>query len=235
MTELVSSSSSIEPSSSSSSSSSNASASSSSTNELTSISSLNASSSSSSIANNKLPVQQVSSMDRVHLINFADDFNIEGPIPVILQVAEEEVFRKAPLYGLRLNGTKTNIIVLDVEKTKEISEVAALNPAFRDARISTGGVILGCYIGDEGGTSAFIDKKVRKWASEMEGVIEAGNKDPHGLYTAVTRSILHKPTYTQRGVGGTAEQYKPIEDLICNKFLPSIMGRTTREIQEDDS
>jgi len=104
--------------------------------------------------------------------------------------------------------------------------------SFEHAKVCTGGVILGCYVGDEEGTSAFIDKKVRTWSRELEGVIDMGRKDPHGLYTAVTKSVLHKPTYTQRGLGGNAEQYKPIEDLICNKFLPSIMGRPSREIKE---
>ena len=75
---------------------------------------------------------------------------------------------------------------------------------------------------------------MRSWSQGLEGVLEAGSKDPHGLYTAVTKSILHTPTYVQRGVGGTEEQYRPMEELIRKRFLPCIMGRPTRDMGDDE-
>ena len=116
----------------------------------------------------------------------------------------------------------------------DVKTAVSQSQYFKDSNISTGGVILGCYIGNDAGTSAFIDKKVRSWSQGLEGVLEAGSKDPRGLYTAVTKSILHTPTYVQRGMGGADEQYRPMEDLIRKRFLPCIMGRPTRDIGEDE-
>ena len=104
----------------------------------------------------------------------------------------------------------------------------AASNTFSDTQVARGGIMLGTYIGEDEAAKSFIDAKVEGWTKCLKSVIEAGRKEPDGLYTGVTKSVLRMPNYVQRKMGGDKDQYAPIDDLLQTEFLPSILGDASR-------
>ena len=164
---------------------------------------------------------------------YADDFYVMGPISKVLHAAAD-ITGRGKKYGFHVNPKKSKFICCDPHRVREVMITRAASSTFNNTPVARGGIVLGNYIGEDEAAKDFIDEKVEGWSRCLKSVIEAGREDPHGLYTAVTKSVLRMPNYVQRGMGGAKEQYAPIDDLIQKEFLPSILGDASRVITSDE-
>ena len=113
-----------------------------------------------------------------------------------------------------------------VVKSEYLDEATAL---FQDTgiRITTAGHSI---LGEAVGTPSFVDDylaaKVEMWKEEMEALVNIAEIYPHAAYAAFIHSIKGKWQFIMRTVDNVSKVFQPIEDIITEKFIPALTGRS---------
>eukprot|EP00117_Sycon_ciliatum_P013841 scpid100200/ scgid14345/ len=93
--------------------------------------------------------------------------------------------------------------------------------------IRTGGAR---YLGGAVGQSTFIadnlDSHIASWVREMSLLADISLTQPHAAYSAFVRGMKSKWNYHIRSHPGLASSYRPLDDVINNKYIPTLTGRT---------
>ena len=126
-----------------------------------------------------------------------------------------------PRYGYDINAEKSWLIV----KPDRLDQAKLI---FKDTRINItpeGGRHLGAALGSTSFIAGYIDEKVMKWTSELRELSKIAVTEPHAAYCAFTHGLIGHWTYLCQIMPGVAQLFKPMEDVICTQFIPSLLGR----------
>jgi len=126
-----------------------------------------------------------------------------------------------PGYGYHVNADKTWLVV----KPGLEDDATTL---FGDTNVkvtSIGRPYLGGAIGSETYVSDFLENKVACWSKDLELLSEITASQPHAAYSAFTHGMMSKWSYLSRIFPDIGDHLQPLEDIIRNKFLPTLTGR----------
>ena len=88
---------------------------------------------------------------------------------------------------------------------------------------------LGGYIGKETEVRKLITEKVKKCIEAVEDLAEAAVRYPQDAYVAFIKSLQTEWGYVQRTVSNDGDEFKVLDQVIQNKFLPAVFGRQLSE------
>ena len=58
-----------------------------------------------------------------------------------------------------------------------------------------------------------------------------GENDPQLAYSSFTKALSHRWTFFQRTIKNVSHLFKPLENVIRQKFIPAIIGRQVNDIE----
>ena len=135
-----------------------------------------------------------------------------------------------PDYGYYPNASKTWLVV------KEGKEPEAAT-VFEETGVSIsidGKRHLGAAIGRQAFVDNYVQRKVSEWVNEIEHLSSIAISQPHAAYTAFTHGLAGKWAYIARTIPNVKELFKPLEEVIRKRFLPSITGQNAFGDNERD-
>ena len=71
----------------------------------------------------------------------------------------------------------------------------------------------------------YVQQKINGWVTEEEHLSFIAISQPQAAYVALTHGVITKWTYLARTIPNIADLFKPLEDVIHQRFLPAITGQ----------
>ena len=163
-------------------------------------------------------IVQLKDLDKWIQIWYADDANNCGKLPLLREWFDMLV-TKGPDFGYFPEPSKSILVVAECD----IPEAERL---FSDIgiQICTSSRILGGHVGSSTGRKEYIQQKVLSWVHHVDCLAEAAGSQPQDAYAALTKSLSFEWTFVQRVVQECGDLFEPVEEIICDKFLPQLLG-----------
>jgi hypothetical protein len=158
---------------------------------------------------------------------FADDSTSAGMLSA-LKRWWQHLTAVGPGYGYYPNPSKTTLVV----KAEYVHHATAL---FQDTGIcitTAGHSILGAAVGTPSFVDDYVAAKVEMWKEEIEALVKIAEIYPHTAYAAFIHSIKGKWQFIMRTVDNVGKLIQPIEDIITEKLVPALTGRSHCSIEE---
>ena len=170
--------------------------------------------------------QQVPEVKQVWL---ADDATGAGKLAP-LKEWWVKIAKEGTKFGYHVKPSKSWLVLKDSNKLQQTEEL------FRDFPINItveGKRHLGAAIGTLDFKNKYMSEKVNKWCTEMENLTEVAKSQPHAAYSAFIHGQQHKFTYFLRTIAGISSCLEPLDDIINNKFIPTLFGREVSESERE--
>ena len=152
---------------------------------------------------------------------FADDASAGGHLTDLV-AWWKKLNELGPAFGYYPNASKTWLVVKE-----EHLQLAQELFAAQGVKITTcGHKHLGSAIGDETYVDTFLRKKVQKWICQLNTLSEIALTEPHAAYCCFVHGLKSTWNYSMRTTPGTGDLLAPVEDIIRNKFIPALTGRS---------
>ena len=90
---------------------------------------------------------------------------------------------------------------------------------------------LGAAIGTLAFREQFVKKKVEKWVKDVEKLAQFAEDEPQAAMAAYAKGVSCRWRYLQRTVPNIGEQFRPLEDTIRHRFIPSLLGREVSDTE----
>ena len=164
-----------------------------------------------------------------HVTN-TDHARIAGGNLVNLKEWCEHIVQLGPKYGYYPNATKTWLIV----KEGHLEEARTIFEGTGVAITAEGKRHLGAVIGTPTFVESYVRQKVAGWIHEIETLSSIAITQPHAAYAALTHGLARRWTYLARTIPNIADLFKPLEDIIQQRLLPSLTGRNAFNDGERD-
>ena len=158
---------------------------------------------------------------------FADDSTSAGKL-VALRRWWEHLTALGPGYGYYPNPVKTTLVV----KPEYIQHATSL---FQDTGIRVtvaGHAILGAAIGTASFVEEYVVGKIEAWKEEIETLAKIAEIYPHAAYAAFIHSVKGKWQFVMRTVENIEKLFQPIEEIIIDKFIPALTGKSHCSVAE---
>ena len=158
---------------------------------------------------------------------YADDSSSAGKLQE-LRKWWDKLNASGPKYGYHPKATKTYLIIKDPELLDLATE------AFRDTDVvitEEGEKHLGAVVGTPNFREQYVKDKVDKWVDDIKQLAKIGKDEPQLALTGYTKSLCKRWSYLQRTVSDIKELFQPIEDTICEKLIPAIVGRKVSSLE----
>ena len=156
---------------------------------------------------------------------FADDAGAGGKLNDLVKWWDE-INRTGPAYGYFPKASKSWLIV----KPEYLDEAKQL---FQGKGVNITGEGHERYLGTPIGTDEFVhsvvEKKVTKWIEELRELVSVAKTEPQLAYSAYTFGLSKRWMFLMRTTPNINEQFKPLELVIKNEFLPAIIGDPVKE------
>ena len=97
---------------------------------------------------------------------------------------------------------------------------------FKDSEIkitTEGKRLLGASIGSDDFRTTYASEKVNEWCDEIRKLSAYAKSQPQAAYAAFCHGEQHKFTYFMRTIPGMEIYLEPLDELIKNVFLPSLL------------
>ncbi len=139
------------------------------------------------------------------------------------------VIQEGSKLGYVVNEKKSWLIVKrpdDLDRAREVfvgSEIKFTTSGQRH---------LGAAIGSSDFKVEYFTEKVNEWCEEVRKLSEFAKSQPHAAFSAYIHGQQHKYHYFMRTIKDVGECLKPLDDVITNTFLPSIMGFNITSVEE---
>ena len=127
-----------------------------------------------------------------------------------------------PGYGYYPNLSKTTLVV----KAEYVHHATALFQDTGIRRTIAGHSILGAAVGTPSFVDDYVAAKVEMWKEEIEALVKIAEIYPHAAYAAFIHSIKGKWQFIMRTVDNVGKLFQPIEDIITEKLIPALTGRS---------
>ena len=82
---------------------------------------------------------------------------------------------------------------------------------------------LGAVIGSDDFKSEYVREKITNLTQEIIKLTEYSKAESHVAYAILCRGVLQKYTYFMRTVQDIDDHMKPLDDIISNTFLPTLL------------
>ena len=152
---------------------------------------------------------------------FADDATAVGPLSSLFQWWRH-LSSAGPDFGYFPNASKTVLIV-------KPEHLAAAESIFASTSIqitAQGQRHLGAALGTRSFTEAYVTQKVATWTAEVTALAGVASTRPHAAYCAFTHGMIGHWMYVMRTIPDISPLFKPLEDAIYLKLLPSFTGHS---------
>ena len=157
---------------------------------------------------------------KIRQVWFADDATAGGNLNH-LRSWWDNITTIGPDYGYLPNSAKTCLIVKD-------SKLEEANIIFKGTGLSItteGKRHLGAALGTQSFVKEFVQLKVKNWVQELDRLSNIATTQPHAAYAALTHGLSNKWIYLARTTPDIGDLLQPLEDVIQQRFLPTITGQ----------
>ena len=151
---------------------------------------------------------------------FADDATAGGNLDS-LKAWWDRIVDLGPDYGYYPNASKTWLIV----KEENLEEATTLFEGTGVAITAEGRRHLGAAIGTHDFVERYIQQKVSAWIHEVDRLSSIAITQPHTAYAAFSHGLSSKWTYLARTIPDCEDLFKPLEEAIRQRLLPSLTGQ----------
>ena len=159
----------------------------------------------------------------------ADDATGAGKLKK-LKVWWDKIIQEDTKLGYFVNESKSWLIL------KNPDELVSAQNIFENSsiKITTAGKRhLGAALGSQDFKKEYISEKIEQWMKEIEKLEEIAESQPQAAYSAYVHGYQHKFRYFLRTIADIREELKPLDELITNKLIPSIIGSQLSEMERD--
>ncbi len=157
---------------------------------------------------------------------YADDASAVGKL-VGLKRWWDSLCDIGPGYGYFPKPSKSILVVKE-------DHLQAAKEVFKDSGLeitSEGQRHLGAVVGTVEYRNTYVNGKVAAWIEDIKQLAEIAKEEPQIALTAYTKGLCRRWAYTQRTIDGISENFRPLEDVIRNVFIPAIVGRQISELE----
>ena len=165
----------------------------------------------------------------VQQVWLADDATGAGKLDS-LKVWWDKVIQEGKKLGYFVNESKSWLILKnpeDLDLAKSIFENSSI-------KFTTSGKRhLGAALGSNEFKKEYIAEQVVQWCGELEQLALIAESQPHAAYSAYVHGYQHKFRYFLRTLNDIKEELRPLDDVISNKLIPSILGSQVSETERD--
>ena len=153
---------------------------------------------------------------------YADDAAAGGKLSH-LKAWWDRLTELGPDYGYYPNASKSWLIVKE-------EHLPAAEIAFRESGVAItkeGRRYLGGAIGTRMFVETYAREKVLEWTQEIERLSSITTSQPHAAYTAFTHGLVNKWTFLSRTIPDAEELFKPLEEMIRTRLIPTLTGQNS--------
>ena len=153
-----------------------------------------------------------------HHIWYADDAQATGKIES-LRHWWNKIIQRGQGYGYFANASKTILVVKPnhIEKAQMIFQDTGV-------KLTEGARDLGAAVGTQNFIDHYVAQKVSQFCREMELLSDIAVSYPQAALSAFVHSIKHRWRFIQRTVPNLSNAFEPLERVIRNTFIPSLLG-----------
>ena len=109
----------------------------------------------------------------------------------------------------------------DLEKARDIFQVSEI-------KFTTSGQRhLGAVIVSSDFKVKYVREKIEEWCEEVKKLSEFAKSQPYAEFTAYIHGKQHNYRYFLRTIRDISSCLQPLDDIITNTFIPSVMGFNT--------
>jgi hypothetical protein len=165
----------------------------------------------------------------VQQVWLADDATGAGKLDV-LKDWWDKIIQEGTKLGYFVNESKSWLILKNPE------DLASAQDIFENSSIkitTTGKRHLGAALGSQDFKKEYISEKVEQWMGDIEKLSEIAESQPQAAYSAYIHGYQHKFRYFLRTLADIKEELRPLDELITNKLIPSIIGSQVSEVERE--
>ena len=141
-----------------------------------------------------------------------------------------KVFTRYELYRVCQNRINAWLILKNPEKLNE-AKVLFGNTAIKFTTERKRH--LGAALGNDTFRSEYANIKVKKWCDEIEKLCIYAKSQPQAAYAAFIHGEQHKFCYLMRTIQGMSQFMQPLDNLINDKFIPTLLGSSITQTERD--
>ena len=123
--------------------------------------------------------------------------------------------------GYYVNESKSWLILKDPNRLNEAKQL------FRDTTLkftTEGKRHLGAALGSDNFRKECATDKVAAWCKEIKQLCHYAKTQPQAAFAAFIHGVQHKYTYFLRTINGMEEFIAPLDNLISDKFIPTLIN-----------
>ena len=158
--------------------------------------------------------------EEIKQVWFADDAAAGGNLAG-LKAWWDRIIDLGPEYGYHPNASKTWLIV----KEETLAEATTVFEETGVAITAEGKRHFGAAIGTHNFIERYVQQKVSAWAHEVDRLSSIAITQPHAAHAAFTHGLSSKWAYLARTIPDCDDLFKPLEDAIRHRLLPSLTGQ----------
>ena len=165
-----------------------------------------------------IPLIQSLKTDTVTQVGYSDDASAGGSLLKLRQWWD-----KLTYFGYFPNASKSWLVVKEgfLPEVSDIFSGTSLNIT------DSGRRFLGAAI------ESFV-MEVSSWVHIIFELSTYANSQPHAAYSAVTKGLFSKWNFLTRTIPSISHLLQPLEEVISQKFIPSVTGRCALNCDERD-
>ena len=99
----------------------------------------------------------------------------------------------------------------------------------QNKKIVNGNRYLGGPLGEEDFVKNYTENKLNDWKRDVEAFIPIASRVPHESYTAITKSLKHRWTFTQRATQVDPADCNELDDIITGPLLDALLRKQVSE------
>ena len=168
------------------------------------------------------PLINILERESLKQIWYADDAAAGGKLSH-LKAWWDRLTELGPDYGYYPNASKSWLIVKE-------EHLPAAEITFRESGVAItkeGRRYLGGAIGTRMFVETYAREKVSEWTQEVERLSSIATSQPHAAYTVFTHGLVNKWTFLSRTIPDAEELFKPLEEMIRTRLIPSLTGQNS--------
>ena len=158
---------------------------------------------------------------------YADDSSAGGKMSEIKKWWD--ILNEAgPKFGYFPKPSKTILILKDPNNLQTATELFS----HTGIKITCAGERhLGAVIGSQEFRTEYIKDKIDNWIQDIEQLSKLAVDEPQLAYSAYTKALCMRWCFLQRTIPNTKEYFVPLENVIREKLIPSIIGRAVTDLE----
>ena len=150
---------------------------------------------------------------------YADNGQAAGPLKT-LRLLWDRVCSHGPPYGF-YPKPEDSVLVVKPERFDDAVELFQGT----DIQITCEGHSdLGGAIGSEAFVKAHATQRIVDWVNQIHRLADIARTQPHATYSAFVLGIQQRWVHFQRSTACDPHLFQPLEDAICEDFIPALLG-----------